>query len=101
MKVIKIKKVEDCYESSNSRDIVLSSPITKDFIDYLAKLGKSFFFEDFDIPYFKVIVKGEYTIKGALGKKTIRILLPEDLPDYPLDKLAEYIDSYVSKKAVG
>lgn len=98
MKVIKLKKVEDCFESSNTRDIVLSSPLTVDFVNYLGKLGKLLLFDDFDIPYFKVIVKGEYTIKGTLGKKTIRILLPEDIPDYSLDSLVEYINSYSEMK---
>lgn len=95
MKVVKIKKVEDCYESSNTRDILLSQPITEDFVKYLGKIGKLILFNEFDVPYFKIIVKGEYTIKGAFGKKTIRILLPEDISDYPLDSLIKVINDYV------
>ncbi|MGQ9820181.1 MAG: hypothetical protein ACUVQ1_09740 [Candidatus Kapaibacteriales bacterium] len=92
---MKIKKVEDCYESSNTRDILLSRPITEDFVKYLGKIGKLILFNEFDIPYFKIIVKGEYTIKGAFGKKTIRVLLPEDVQDYPLDSLIDVINNYV------
>lgn len=94
MKVVKIKKVEDCYESSNTRDLLLSQPITENFVKYLGKIGKLILFDEFDIPYFKIIVKGEYTIKGAFGKKTIRMLLPEDMPDYPLDSLIKVISDY-------
>ncbi|MCX7908851.1 MAG: hypothetical protein N2560_04955 [Ignavibacteria bacterium] len=94
MKVVKQKKVDDCYESSNTVDFLLSGPITKDFVEHLGKLGKLLLFEEFDKPYFKVIVKGEYTIKGAFGKKTIRILLPEDEIDYPLDKLIQHIECF-------
>lgn len=97
MKVVKLKKVDDCYESSNTVDILLSGPITHKFVEHLGKLGKLLLFEDFDIPYFKVIVKGEYTIKGAFGKKTIRILLPEDVENYPLDNLLNHIESFTSK----
>ncbi|ROL58391.1 hypothetical protein D9V84_01255 [Bacteroidetes/Chlorobi group bacterium Naka2016] len=94
MKVVKQKKVDDCYESSNTVDLLLSAPITKDFVEHLGKLGKLLLFEEFDIPYFKVIVKGEYTIKGAFGRKTIRILLPEDVENYPLDPLVQHIESF-------
>ncbi len=94
MKVVKTKKVDDCYESSNTIDILLSGTITKEFVEHLGTLGKLLFFEDFDIPYFKVIVKGEYTIKGALGKRTIRILLPEDIENYPLDNLIQHIEDF-------
>lgn len=94
MKVVKTKKVDDCYESSNTVDILLSGPITHNFVEHLGKLGKLLLFEDFDIPYFKVIVKGEYTIKGAFGKKTIRVLLPEDVENYPLDNLIKHIESF-------
>lgn len=98
MKVLKQKKIEDCYESSNAVDFLLSSPITKEFAEHLGKLGKFLLFEEFNLPYFKVIVKGEYTIKGALSKKTIRILLPEDVKDFPLDNLVEYINNYKGKE---
>lgn len=94
MKVVKQKKVADCYESSNTIDFLLSAPITKSFVEHLGKLGKLLIFEEFDIPYFKVIVKGEYTIKGAFGKKTIRILLPEDIENYPLEGLVDHIESF-------
>lgn len=94
MKVQKVKIVNDCYESSNTRDILLDGVITKKFVEYLGFLGKLLVFEEFDVPYFKVIVKGEYTIKGAFGKKTIRVLLPEDVPDYSLDGLIDYINNF-------
>jgi hypothetical protein len=94
MKVVKQKKVTDCYESSNTIDFILSAPITKPFVEHLGQLGKLLVFDEFDIPYFKVIVKGEYTIKGAFGKKTIRILLPEDVEDYPLDSLVQHIENF-------
>ena len=94
MKVVKQRKVTDCYESSNTIDFVLSALITKNFVEHLGQLGKLLLFDEFDTPYFKVIVKGEYTIKGAFGKKTIRILLPEDVEDYPLDSLVQHIENF-------
>jgi hypothetical protein len=98
MKVLKQKKVTDCYESNNTIDFLLSAPISKEFVEHLGKLGKLLLFEDFDIPYFKVIVKGEYTVKGAFGKKTIRILLPEDVEEYPLDSLVQHIEMFTTNR---
>ncbi|MCX7880452.1 MAG: hypothetical protein N2517_07300 [Ignavibacteria bacterium] len=97
MKVLKVKEVKDCFESNNSCDFLLSGPITKEFAEYLGKLGKFLYFDEFDVPAFKVIVRGEYTVKGAIGKKTIRILLPEDVSNYPLDNLINYINQYKQK----
>ena len=69
MKVKKIKKIEDCLEGTNVRDFLLDGFLNKKFIDYLGKLGKYIYNDEFAKPFFKVIVRGKYTIKGARGIK--------------------------------
>ncbi len=98
MKVVKVKKVEDCYESSNARDIILSSQITKDFAKHLGKFGKLLLFDEFGISYFKLIVKGKYTVKGAFGKTILRVILPEEDVDISIDDLVKHIESYKGKE---
>jgi hypothetical protein len=90
-----IRKIEDCLESTNVRDIILDGYITKKFIDYLGLMGKLYYNDEFLKPYFKVIVKGRYTVKGAQGNKTLRIMLPETETsnDY-LNPLIEHIQKY-------
>lgn len=94
MKIIKEKKIEDCLEGSNFKDFLLDSLIDKSFIDYLGRLGKMIFIEDIEKPFFKIIVRGKYTIKGSLGNKTIRILLPDIDNSIAIYELKEYINSY-------
>jgi len=95
MIVKKIKKIEDCLEASNVRDILLDGFLTKKFIDYLGQLGKYIYNDEFAKPFFSIIVRGKYTIKGAQGNKTLRIMLPDTVEtnDY-LDSLKNYIEKF-------
>ena len=94
MKIVSVKNVDDCLEASNVRDFYFNTKISKKFIDYLSVLGKFIYADEFEKPYFKVIVKGKYTIKGALGNKIIRMLLPEQNGDKYVDELISYINDY-------
>lgn len=97
MKVLKIKKVEDCLESTNVRDILMDSELIKVFIDHLGLLGKLIYYENFKKPFFKVIVRGEYTIKGAQGNKEFRVLLPENADDSIIERIMAHIEKYSEK----
>jgi len=94
LKVIQHKKIEGCLEGTNVKDFLLDGKITRDFIIHLGKLGKLIFTEDIDKPFFRVIVRGEFTIKGSLDNKTIRILLPEKEEEDLIEKLKEYIEEF-------
>jgi hypothetical protein len=94
MKVIHVKNIQDCFESTNVRDAILDKTITKEFIDYLGKLGRLIYETSLAKPYFKVIVRAKYSFKGSQGNKTIRILLPENASDEYVDELVKYIEKY-------
>ncbi len=92
MIAIKTKKIDGCLEGTNVKDILLSDAISQEFIEKIAILGKLIFYEDLQKPFFKVIVKGKYTIKGSIGNKSIRVVLPkEDNPQYFQD-LIDFIN---------
>ncbi len=76
MKIIKIKKVDGCLESSNVHDIFLNMQVSKIFLDSIAQNGKLIIYDEMEKPFFKLIVKGKYTLKGSIGNKVIRIVLP-------------------------
>lgn len=86
--------VEDCIEAKNVYDAYLGISLTDNFINYLGELGKLVYFKDFEKPFFKVIVRGKYTIKGVLKDDKIRILLPDDAGVEDLDVIKKYINSY-------
>lgn len=94
MKVIRIKNINDCFESSNVRDAILDKPITKKLIDYLGRLGKLVYETSLAKPYFKVIVRAKYSFKGSEGNKTIRILLPENAGDEIVGEFVGYLEKY-------
>ncbi len=94
MDIIKEKKIENCLESSNVKDFMLDSEINKIFVDYLAELGKLIFIDNIENPFFKIIVRGKYTLKGSIGNKTIRILLPEMDNESAIKELKDYIGKF-------
>lgn len=94
MNLVYYEIVEDCIEAKNVYDAYLCINNNNKFIDYLGKLGKLVYFEDFDKPYFKVIVRGEYTLKGVKDDSKIRVLLPDDAGVDSLDVIKKYINNF-------
>lgn len=94
MKIIKTKIVEGCLDGQVGLDIIFDKQIDKSFSDYLGKLGKYIFQEAFERPFFKVIVRGYYTIKGSLGNDSVRMIVPESIEKEMLEDLSEYIEKY-------
>lgn len=77
MKVIKEKYAEGCLEGKNVWDFALDEDITKSYIDSIGPAGKLIYNSAFNRPFFRLIVKGKYTLKGVEGKKSVRAILPE------------------------
>jgi len=96
MKVVKEKKVEDCLESTSVKDFLFDETIDKSFVDYLAQLGKLIFVDEIEKPFFKVIVKGKFTIKGSVGNKSIRLILPDlsEETNKNLEELKQLIEKF-------
>lgn len=96
MRVIQIEKVDDCLEANKVYDFILNNKISEDLIHYCGKKGKLIYNTDFEKPYFKVIVKGKYTFKGALDNDIIRILFPDDADENThMKDLKDFIEKFV------
>lgn len=93
MKLIHIKIIEGCLEGTNVRDALFSEPVNASFIKFLGNLGKLIYKENMEKPFFKVIVRGKYTLKGSVGNKTVRIILPE-LSGNIIKSFRNYVDDY-------
>ncbi len=94
MNLVYFEIVEDCIEAKNVYDAYLSIKNDEVFIKYLSNLGKLVYFDDFDKPYFKVIVRGKYTLKGVQDDMKIRILMPDDAGVESLGVIKEYINNF-------
>ncbi|PKL85453.1 MAG: hypothetical protein CVV22_07790 [Ignavibacteriae bacterium HGW-Ignavibacteriae-1] len=95
MKVVYFEYEEGCLEGCNVYSAYLDDSINKNFIDYLAKLGKLVYITDMKKPVFKVIVRGKYTMKGNENDDHFLIILPEGEDISPLLTIKEFIASYV------
>ena len=93
LKIINIKKVEGCLEGQIGLDIIFDNQIDKSFANDLGKLGKFIFEDAFERPFFKVIVRGYYTLKGSIGNKSLRMIVPETIEKEMLDELVKYIET--------
>ncbi|MBM2816112.1 MAG: hypothetical protein HW421_2874 [Ignavibacteria bacterium] len=94
MKVIQEKKIEGCLEGNNVWDLLLDDVITKEIIFYLGKKGKLLYIDSFEKPYFRIIVRSKYTVKGTQSNKSIRVFLPDNQNINLLDDLKSYIAEY-------
>lgn len=94
MNLVYFEIVEDCIEAKNVYDAYLSVKNDEVFIKYLSNLGKFVYFDDFDKPYFKVIVRGKYTLKGIEDDMKIRILMPDDAGTESLAVIKEFINNF-------
>lgn len=94
MNVIGIKRILGCLDAENVKELTLDSEITKEFVEYLAQLGKLIYQAELEKPFFKVIVRAKYTIKGSLANNTIRIYLPNQNSEEYLKEFVDYINKF-------
>lgn len=94
MKIIKQKKIEGCLEGANVKDIMFDKKITKEFVLHLGKMGKLIFDEDMNKPFFRVIVRGKFTMKGSVSNRTIRLLLPATGEAEIMESLKNHIELF-------
>jgi hypothetical protein len=94
MKVTGNKEIKGCLEGTNVRDWLLDESITYDFIEHLGELGKLIYNDKLPKPFFKLIVRGKYSLKGSEGNKSIRLILPDDPQAQALQELKEHIEKY-------
>jgi hypothetical protein len=94
MKIMYYEYIEGCLDGKNVHDAFLNDDVDIDFAAYLGLLGKYSFYKEFDKPFYRIIVKSKYTIKGSLGNNFFRIILPDDeLLNY-LEEIKNYVKSY-------
>lgn len=88
------KKIEGCLEGTNVYDILFDCISDKKFIEYLSVLGPLSFNDQMAKPYYRIINKGKYTIRGSVGNHTIRVTLPEDSPKETIEEIISLINNY-------
>lgn len=90
VKILDIKDIEDCVDGSYIKEILLDGEVTKDFIQYLGKMGRMQYFPDFTRPFFKISAEG-MALKGVENNKTIQAIIFET---QKLEFLKKMINKY-------
>jgi hypothetical protein len=96
MKVLDIKRIHGCLEGRNVWDFLLDGSISKDFISHLGNFGKLIYQDQMKKPYFTIIVRGKYTIKGSETNKTFRVILPENANIELLEEIKDNVSEHLT-----
>jgi len=90
MRVLEVKDVEDCFDGSFIKELLLDEETDKHFIQSLGMIGTLCYFPEFARPFFKVKVPEIAEIKGVQGNQTIRLLLYSE-------KSMEWLNTFVQR----
>lgn len=77
MRIVAIKKVEDCFDGSTIYAYTFSHAWSRESILALDQLGQLDFYPDFPRPFFRVRVNGGCQAKGVEAEQTCVVIYPE------------------------
>lgn len=76
MKVIDIKKLEDCFDGSITFKYSFADAIDETMMKKLAEKGKLHYYPEFPRPFFKIITFDGVQLKGIIGDHDFEALFP-------------------------
>ncbi len=77
MKILEVKKVEDCFDGSTIYGYSFDEKWTRETIFQLKAMGELDYFPDFPRPFFRVRGKDGLQIKGVEGEDNCRAIYPQ------------------------
>lgn len=99
MRIVAIRKVEDCFDGSTIYAYGFECPWTREDILQLNGLGQLDFFEDFPRPFFRVLVEGGCQVKGVEGEDNCLAIYPETRKLETKQQVEEFLGSAVDAGA--
>ncbi len=77
MRIVQVKKVEDCFDGSSVYRYWFDTPWTRDAIMGLKALGDLEYFADFPRPFFRVCGHRGLHVKGVEGEDNCQAIFPK------------------------
>lgn len=77
MKLLEIKKMEDCFDGSLVYCYEFSKVVTELLMRAMVNNGKLDYFPEFAKPFFKIFTSEGLQIKGILGENNIEVTYPQ------------------------
>ncbi len=93
MKIVEIRDLKDCFDSSIMKEVLFDDIITEEIIYYFGQTGELQYFPSFSKPFYKVDSAGKYILKGVEGNKTARVILSRK----NIDEALKYFEDYVKR----
>ena len=93
MKVNEVREVENCFDGTFIRELVLSDPSEESFIMRLGEGNELEYHPEFPRPYFKIDNYGVWSIKGVLGDNIFRVIFARNASISDQDQLVQLIAS--------
>jgi hypothetical protein len=78
MKIIEIKKLEDCFNGSYIKELYFDGPVTRDNIVSLKDKGELKYFPKFARPFFSFEIEDLLNVKGVEGNWSVRIWIKSE-----------------------
>lgn len=97
MKILYLTLIETCAEAQNAYDVFFTDEINEDFIEKFNDVAKISYSKFGEKKYFRIIVKGKYTIKGFINNDNFRVLLADNLEVNFINELKEFINNLCKK----
>jgi hypothetical protein len=96
MKVVSVKKLEDCFDGSLISEVRFDKPITHEFIEFICAQasGKYQYFKEFARPFFKADFIDLFIIEGIQGALSARVVICRKNPDKELKLIAKLLKDY-------
>jgi hypothetical protein len=96
MKIVEIKDMEDCFDGSFIKEILLDGPVTREIILFFGNAGELQYFPTFPRPFYRL--DGRYfVLQGIEGSRTIRITLNRKDVNQSLICFKELIANYINE----
>ncbi len=77
MKIVQMKKLEDCFDGSTIYEYQFDGLWTYERIRQLADLGELNYYKDFPKPFFKLNGHRGMQIKGVEGESSFTVFFPK------------------------
>jgi len=81
MKLIDVRKIEDCFDGSARIEYRFDGGITQSFMGHLASGSRCDFFPEFPMPFFKIFREDGLQIKGIIGSPDMEAYFPRSWTD--------------------
>lgn len=92
VQVTDVHVIEDCFDDSITRELVLDAPLDEGLMRAMAAGADLQYHPEFPRPYFRIHRPEDIVIQGVLGRLTCRVVLPRHGTEQAQAKLITLIE---------